>query len=138
MVADKISAFRKFEKLHPELTKKAKAGAEIDFETLGNAVQNFELNRQIWEELDYYEEHGEVLGNHPKLRRLKLEQDISLYDRFEALNRRNNLRTYISRDSKALKKMKSGKEKDAFAFTLEGFILERDLLEKKFKLNGEK
>jgi len=138
LVADKISAFRKFEKLHPELTKKAKAGAEIDFETLGNAVQNFELNRQIWEELDYYEEHGEVLGNHPKLRRLKLEQDISLYDRFEALNRRNNLRTYISRDSKALKKMKSGKEKDAFAFTLEGFILERDLLEKKFKLNGEK
>lgn len=138
MVADKISAFRKFEKLHPELSRKAKEGAEIDFETLGNAVHNFELNRQIWEELDYYEEHGEVLGNHPKLRRLKLEQDISLYDRFEALNRRNNLRTYISRDTKALKKMKSGKEKDAFAFTLEGFILERDLLEKKFKLNGEK
>lgn len=137
MVADKISAFRKFEKLHPELSKKAKAGAEIEFEKLATTVHSFELNRQIWEELDYYEEHGEVLGKHPKLKKIKLEQDICLYDRFQALNRRNNLRTYISRDRRALKKMKSGKEKEAFAAGLQLFILERDLLETKFKLNGE-
>jgi len=137
LVADKISAFRKFEKLHPELTKKAGTGAEIEFETLATTVHSFELNRQIWEELDYYEEHGEVLGKHPKLSKLKLAQDICLYDRFEALNRRNNLRTYISRDRKTLKKMKSGKEKEAFALALHMFILERDMLETKFKLNGE-
>lgn len=94
------------------------------------------MNREIWAELDYYEEFGEVLGNHPKLARLKLEQDIKLYDKFEALKRRNNLRTYISRDSKVLEKMK-GKAKIAFEITLNNFILEKDLLEQKFKLNGE-
>jgi len=137
LVADKITAFRKFEKIHPELQAKARKQENVSFEILEKAVKSFEMNRLIFEELDYYEEHKEVLGNHPKLRKLKMMQDSKLYDRFQALNRRNNLRTYISRDTKALKKMKSGKEKDAFAYTLQGFIEERNYLEENFKLNGE-
>lgn len=137
MVADKISAFRRFEKLHPELLSKARNLEEVSFEMVEKAVKSFELNRLIFEELDYYEEHGEVLGNHPKLRKLKMMQDSKLLDRFQALNRRNNLRTYISKDTKALKKMKQGKEKAAFAETLQGFIEERDYLETEFKLNGD-
>lgn len=120
------------------MVETTKTEKEVPFKSLELNVADFELNRLIWEELDYFEEFGEVLGKHPKLKILKLKQDISLYDRFEALNRRNNLRTYISRDTKALKKMKDGKEKESFKATLDLFIIERDLLDDKFKLNGDK
>jgi hypothetical protein len=30
-----------------------------------DAVENYLENRRIWDELNYYKEHGAVLGNHP-------------------------------------------------------------------------
>jgi len=72
-----------------------------------------------------------VLGKHPKLTRLKLERDVNALDKYEAGNRLRNIRTYISRDSKKLRKMKAGPEKEVFKTKLANWETERDLLEKK-------
>lgn len=44
------------------------------------AVDNFQLNSDIKAELDFYKEQGKVLGNHPALNDLKIEQEISELD----------------------------------------------------------
>jgi len=133
LLSDKISAFRKFESSHKGLSEAAKTGKDPALETIAGTVKSFELNRMIHEELDHYEEFGEVLGKHPKLRKIKLAQDISKLTEAKALKRRNNLRTYISRDSKKLKKMKAGAAKDKFSGRLDDFKTELELLEKRFK-----
>lgn len=134
MISDKITAHRSFENAHKNLTEITKSKKTVDLQTIISAVRNWENNRDIFKELDYYEENGEVLGRHRKLHHLKLAQDIDQMDRFEAKKRRDNLRTYISRDRKKLKKMKSGPTKDRFQIHLDGMIREREMLEKKHEL----
>ena len=92
------------------------------------------MNRLIHEELDHYQEFGEVLGKHPKLKKLKLEQDISRLSESKALKRRNTLRSNISRDNKKLRKLKAGEARNKFKERISLWELEKELLEKKFKL----
>lgn len=49
-------------------------------EFAGKAVANFQLNADIKAELDFYKEQGQVLGNHPALNDMKIEQEISELD----------------------------------------------------------
>lgn len=116
------------------MTESIKSKQTADLQTIISAVRNWENNRDIFKELDYYEENGEVLGRHRKLHHLKLAQDIDQMDRFTAKKRRDNLRTYISRDRKKLKKMKAGPAKEKFQNHLDGLITEREMLEKKHEL----
>ena len=46
-------------------------------ETLSRStVQNYLLNRSIWDELNYYKEHGEILGKHPIFSWMRRVEDI--------------------------------------------------------------
>lgn len=56
---------------------------------------------------------------------------MNALDKLQASNRLRTVRTYISRDSKKLRKMKAGPEKEAFSVKLNNWETERDLLEKK-------
>ncbi|MGI0106730.1 hypothetical protein [Salinimicrobium sp. WS361] len=109
-----------------------------DFPQIEAAAKSFQLNQAIFDELNYYGEFGEVLGKHPKLWKLKLEQDVSLYDELEAFSRRATLRANISRDNKKLEKMKPGPGKDEFAKKIERYVLERDLIDSKFDFKRRK
>ena len=131
LVADKLTAHRLFEQQHRQLTEKAKAGAAVALEEVKASVDNFALNQLIYEELNHYEEFGEVLGKHPKLWKLKLAQEVNKLSEAKALKRRNNLRTYISRDRKKVKKMK-GEARTKFSDKLEMFRIELELLEQKY------
>ena len=70
------------------------------FELAKTAVENFELNQDIYAELNYYKEHGKILGTHPIFfeRNLKAKtEEMSVPD---ATKRMQNLENYIRRDSK--------------------------------------
>lgn len=121
--------------MHKELTERVKNGGEVgqeQFSEIQTAAKSFELNQAIFDELNYYAEYGEALGNHPKLWKLKLEQDVSTYDELKAFRRRATLRANISRDNKKLGKMKPGLARNEFAKKLERYVLERDIIESKF------
>ena len=133
-MSDKITAFRKFEQGHKGLSEAAKQGTSPGIDPIVGTVKAFELNRLIHEELDHYAEFGEVLGKHPKLLNLKLEQEVSKLTPMKALKRRNTLRANISRDTKKLGKMKAGEAKEKFAERLERHRLEKELIERKFDL----
>lgn len=106
LVADMFTAWDNYKAAHAELLKLSEEGQEPRqmtddeiFALAKDAVENFELNRSIWEELDYYEQHKEILGNHPIFADEVLKEKVAKFTDAAALKRRNNLRTYISRDT---------------------------------------
>jgi len=106
LVNDRIRAYHKIEAARAELFKsfegKKLSGKEA-LKHCKDAVDNFELNRIIFEELDYYELHQEILGHHPIFKeevRQREVQEMSLNDAHKALR---NIRTYISKEKRNLK-----------------------------------
>ena len=77
------------------------------FELAKKAVENFELNIQGEEELEYYKENKEVLGNHPIFEDYMLNKKVNDYKATYLATRRGNLKNYIGRESKKLEGMEA-------------------------------
>src|SRR5690606_1387694 len=106
LVADKFTALKAYEDAHAELQRKKAAGEEEGLFELGKtSVENFELNQLIYDELNYYKEHKEILGNHPIFADDMLQKQVDGYSTKEAMKRQGNLRSYISRETPKLEKM---------------------------------
>ena len=106
LVQDKFTAWRNYQKVHAALlvvTEEGKEPVEMTdadlFELAKAAIENFELNHAIYDELNYYKEHKAILGNHPIFADEVLKEKVAKLTDAAALKRRNNLRTYISRDT---------------------------------------
>lgn len=79
LVTDKFAAYRNFAKNHAALVvglDENEANEKI-YELAKAAVENFSLEADIKKELDFYKVQGEVLGKHPKLNTLRIEQEIN-------------------------------------------------------------
>lgn len=79
LVTDKFAAYRHFAKNHAALVvglDENEANEKI-YELAKAAVDNFTLESDIKKELDFYKEQGKVLGKHPKLNTLRIEQEIN-------------------------------------------------------------
>ena len=110
LVADMLTAWDNYKKAHAQLftlTEEGKDGKEMTnaeiYEVAKEAIDNFEKNHAIWDELNYYAEHKEVLGNHPIFADDVLKEGVKKMSDADALKRRNNLRSYISKENKKLK-----------------------------------
>ena len=88
LIGHKMTAFDEFIKGQEQLSvliygdeEKGIAPQELTQEDLfnlgGKLIENWELNDQIKDELDFYQENGTVLGNHPRLWELKKTEQIS-------------------------------------------------------------
>ena len=67
-------------------------------------VENFIENKAIWAELDYYREHGTLLGNHPKV---KEAMSVAGYARLTDMEVQRALANARSNLSKARRKVAS-------------------------------
>ena len=79
LVTDKFAAYRNFAKNHAALVvglDENEANEKI-YELAKAAVENFSLEADIKKELDFYKVQGKVLGKHPKLNTLRIEQEIN-------------------------------------------------------------
>lgn len=131
LVADKLTAYNKFRDSRAEIKKLLELGATEDelFEMAKTTVENFELNLEIYDELNYYKEHGEILGKHPIFADDMLSEKVAKMSTVELTKRQKNLRTYVSRDSKKLDKMEAGEDKDAFEKKLNEFKTELEQID---------
>lgn len=119
LVNDAISAFYRVKEQHEELFQMAYSedGTATDEETFyakaSELLADFELNRDIYEELDHYEQTGEVLGNHPVFGDLKLEREVAALSLEELVKAKNNLKSNISKRKKELEKLNANPEENA-------------------------
>lgn len=113
LIADKLTAYHNWVNGREDLKALIDSGASEEeiFEKAKQVVGNFELNLQIYDELKYYNEHGEILGEHNIFTEEVLAETVNNYSTIELTKRQKNLRTYISREEKTLKKMESSEAK---------------------------
>lgn len=139
LVADKFTALEKFESAHEAIQQKREAGeTEGLFELGKQAVENWELNQLIYDELNYYNEHKELLGNHPIFADDMLQKTVEAYSTQEAMKRQGNLRSYISRDTKKLEKIKDAEKKANAEAKLKVWQDELDLIDARLNADQKK
>ncbi|WP_027064583.1 hypothetical protein [Maribacter sp. Hel_I_7] len=83
-------------------------------------IDAFQLKQSIWDELEFYNEHKEVLGNHPIFADDQLKEKVAAMSDVDLVNRQKNVRSYISKENK---KLKSAKD-EAAATKIKGKIQE--------------
>ncbi len=131
LVADKFTAYDNYIEARAEVRSMIEAGASNNeiFEIAKKAVENFELNLEIYDELNYYKEHGEVLGKHPIFEDLMLQQSVDNLSQLDLGKRQKTLRANISRDTTKMNKMEAGDKKDAFSEKLDKRKKELELVD---------
>lgn len=134
LVADKITAFEAFVKSREELV--SLEGTE-EFEKMAalaaQAVDNFELDVLIHDELTYYLEHKEILGKHPIFADYMLSQKVNAYSPVELVKRQKTLRANISRDNKKIATITDAGKKADFAAKIKEWVNELELVDKRIE-----
>lgn len=95
------------------------------------AVVNFELNQDIYKELEFYKENGKILGEHPIFLERKLKAGIDTMTIAEATKKMSNLDNYIRRSGKALENAKTEEEKEKLTKKLQSWQTELILVKAK-------
>ncbi|KAA2218259.1 hypothetical protein [Maribacter flavus] len=119
LVADMLTAWIQYKENHAELVKVTNQdNQELSltdnalYELAKETIEAFELNHAIWDELEYYRDNGQILGNHPIFADEVLKEKVASLTDAKLVTRRNTLRSYISRESK---KLENNPEEDAAA-----------------------
>tara|TARA_R110002050_G_scaffold208996_3_gene345087 strand:- start:940 stop:2112 length:1173 start_codon:yes stop_codon:yes gene_type:complete len=112
LVADMLSAWDAFKRNHELLfhvtegEESKEMPNEVIFELAKETIEAFQLNHAIWDELEFYNEHKEVLGNHPIFADDQLKEKVAAMSDVDLVNRQKNVRSYISKENKKLKSAK--------------------------------
>ena len=101
------------------------------------AVHNFQVNQDIWDELNYYKENKKVLGKHPIFTERKLKESIDALTVEKATKRIANLENYIRRDGKKLEKSKTKKDIEKYTQKVKEWEIELGLIKTKFGFADE-
>lgn len=99
LVTDKITAYKKYAATHAEILTAANNGEAEErlFELGKNALEQWNLNQEIKDELDFYRDAGKILGKHASLADLKMKQDVGEMSEAELFKGRSNAQKSISR-----------------------------------------
>ena len=130
LVSDMVTAYHKYRQERKELKELLEKGQEDKiYELASSVVSNFELNLEIKAELDHYKEHKEILGNHPIFEDLRLQREVDVIPEADLKSKRQNYRSYISKEQKKTFKDDDSKAKsDAKIEEWKKYI---DLIEKR-------
>lgn len=113
LTADAITAFHKFKEAHTELFNEVvlPENTELTNEEIyaiaANLLADFELNREIHAELEYYANNAEILGEHEIFADLKKRRELDALTSADLSRKIGNIASNISK-----KKTKLGKTTD--------------------------
>lgn len=130
LVADKITYWTKLQSVRQELdslveTGKNETTVQRVEELSGEAVKLFEAEQIINDELVHYNETKELLGKHPKMKLIAMENEIKDKDVNELHKLLKNAASYISKQQKALLEEGLTEEKKEL---IQGRLEDRELL----------
>lgn len=102
LVADMFTAYGNYKSAHARLQTLAddeSAAAVADCEAV---VNGYLLNREIWDELEYYREHGEILGRASKFAQLEAAEDYALLSDLELARKLQSAQSNESKHRRAV------------------------------------
>ena len=117
VVGKAISAYRKHQGLHAKLQEvleeKVQMSAEDQAKLAADTQEAFAENRALWDEMNYYNEHKEILGKHPLFRELVAKREVDEMTNDQLAKYRTSSATFISKKNTELKKAGLSEEKIA-------------------------
>ncbi len=113
LVADMFTALGKYKEAHAALVElpddaELKQAAELAEKT----VENYLANREIWEELEYYRENGELLGKCEKVKAMKEAQELEKASDLELSRLMNSAAANTSKQKARLKEAQAEKNQE--------------------------
>lgn len=108
LIADKITAWNAYVEAQRTITKVINNELVLDEEALADvakiALESFEENQKIYEELNCYATFGRVLGIHPIFKKLQLTRDVEAMTADELIAYKGATAKYFSDNKKSLAK----------------------------------
>ena len=112
LVADLFTAYGKYKEAHARLAAMPDDADAIETAKLSEeVVENFIKDREIWEELEYYQEHHELLGKCAKVKAIQERQEVSGLTDVELVQKRQSAAAQISKAKKVLEDKKADDDK---------------------------
>lgn len=106
LVADKITAWNEYLLLHDEVLKAEAGEITLSKEELESkakrSIDCFDENQKIYEELNAYQETGQVLGKHPIFRTLRLTREVEEMTPEELFKYKNSTSKFFTDNKKKL------------------------------------
>ncbi len=137
LVNDAITAFHDYKNAHEELFAKLSGVTEPQlsneqvYDIASQLLEDFELNQEIYAELEHYQKNKEILGEHNIFATLKLEREVA---KMAPAKLASFVSGYNSAKSKAKKKVEEAKSAEEKAEAQSKL----DLLEQKKALVDKK
>ncbi len=131
LVADKITAYHTYVKRHPDLF--TASTPQEQFEAVRDVVENYIENRDLYKELNYFKKHKEILGDHFIFKKFKRLEELKKLSTEELVVRKDNLKKYVRRYSKAEENLKKPERVDAVRDKLELYSWELEQVERMLK-----
>ena len=137
LVNDAITAFHDYKNAHEELFAKLSAVAEPQlsneqvYEIASQLLEDFELNQEIYAELEHYQKNKEILGEHSIFATLKLEREVAKMAPAKLASFVSGFNSAKSKANKKLAEAKSDEEKAKAQKNLEDLMMKKVLVDKK-------
>jgi FtsZ-binding cell division protein ZapB len=116
LIADKITAWNRYLELQEQIEDAHSGKTALTEKELaklgGEAINCFDENQKIYNELNAYQTTGLVLGVHPIFKRLQLTRDVDSMTNDELIKYKSSSAKYFSVNKTALAKAKQEKDTD--------------------------
>ncbi|MFV8268452.1 hypothetical protein ACNQGP_00770 [Flavobacterium sp. GT2N3] len=113
LIADKITSWNLYLKNHADL-QRIESGEvhmqdNLKAEIAASAIQSFDENQKIYDELNAYQTTGKVLGLHPIFKRLQLTREVEAMTPAQLNNYKGSSAKYFSDNRNSLAKAEKAK-----------------------------
>ena len=137
LVNDAITAFHDYKNAHEELFAKLSAVTEPQlsneqvYEIASQLLEDFELNQEIYAELEHYQKNKEILGEHSIFATLKLEREVAKMAPAKLASFVSGFNSAKSKAKKKVEEAKSDEEKAEAQSKLDLLEQKKALVDKK-------
>lgn len=129
-VSDMISAYGRYKSAHQYLLAHQDAPAAECAEKCREVVEAYLENRQLWDELDYYKEHGSMLGKAAATKPKEPVEDLSVLSDVDLLRKLQSAKVNVSKQRRRLADAgKSGTSVEAVKAALQNWEARKAALE---------
>ncbi len=120
LVADMFTAYGNYKAAFARLQATGDADAATVASDCEMVISEYLKNREIWEELEYYRDHGTVLGKAAKFREIAAAEDLSAMSDVDLISKLQSAQTQESKQKKKVAESNAkGNENEKAAASLE-------------------
>lgn len=132
LVADLFTAYAQYKEAFSDLQATPdNADAAEALATCERLVENYLINREIWDELDHYRRTGTILGKAAKFKEIEAAEDLAALSDVDLMKKIQSAKVNVSKNKRRLAELQSsGASDEKVAALFDTWVDRLDTLEK--------